>query len=443
LVTGRALVIEPAMRRAAARAAAGERSAAAKLDEAIGLACAIDLEVEQSGIVMLNTLRPATYLGTGKVDEISGLVKSFEAGIVIMDCALTPAQQRNLETAWNAKVLDRTALILEIFGRRAHTREGALQVEHAHLTYQKGRLVRSWTHLERQRGGFGFLGGPGETQLEADRRMIEERLAKIESELAKVKRTRALHRDSRRRVPYPIVALVGYTNAGKSTLFNRMTQASVLSADMLFATLDSTLRGIALPHGARIILSDTVGFISDLPTMLIAAFRATLEEVIEADVILHVRDVSHDDAEAQLRDVEKILHELGIDTRNDASRKHALIEVWNKVDRLDAAGRERLMNIAARRPSGDQPIPASALTGEGMETLAVAIEAKLAANRVLIELHIDPADGAGVSWLHRHTEVIDKTIDNEGRIAMTVRADPEKAETVKAKFFAPSHFEER
>ena len=259
--------------------------------------------------------------------------------IVVMDCALTPVQQRNLEEQWNAKVLDRTSLILEIFGRRARTREGALQVEHAHLTYQKSRLVRTWTHLERQRGGFGFLGGPGETQLEADRRMIEERLAKIENELTKVKRTRELHRESRRRVPYPIVALVGYTNAGKSTLFNRMTQASVLSADMLFATLDPTLRAVDLPHGARVILSDTVGFISDLPTMLIAAFRATLEEVIEADVILHVRDVSHDDAEAQLADVENILRQLGIDPQSNPERQAILIEVWNKIDRLDPAER--------------------------------------------------------------------------------------------------------
>jgi GTPase len=440
--TGRALVIEPILRRSATHTAAGERSAAAKLDEAVGLARAIDLEVEQSGIVMLNALRPATYLGKGKVDEIAGLAKSFEAGIVVMDCALTPVQQRNLEKAWNAKVLDRTGLILEIFGRRARTREGALQVEHAHLTYQKSRLVRSWTHLERQRGGFGFLGGPGETQLEADRRMIEERLAKIDNELAKVKRTRGLHRESRKRVPYPIVALVGYTNAGKSTLFNRLTRASVLSADMLFATLDPTLRGVALPHGARIILSDTVGFISDLPTMLIAAFRATLEEVIEADVILHVRDVSHDDAEAQLHDVEKILQELGIDMRNESGRKHALIEVWNKIDQLDEADRERLGNIAERRPQDARPVAVSALTGEGMQALATAIETKLAANRVLIELHIDPADGAGVSWLHRHTEVIDKTVDRDGRIAMTVRADPEKAQSVKARFSAPSRVQD-
>jgi GTP-binding protein HflX len=435
--TGRALVIEPVLRRTAASA---YRAPEAKLDEAVGLARAIDLNVEHSGIVTLNALRPATYLGKGKVEEIAGVVKTYDAGIVVMDCALSPVQQRNLEQAWGAKVIDRTGLILEIFGRRARTREGALQVEHAHLTYQKGRLVRSWTHLERQRGGFGFLGGPGETQIEADRRLIGERLAKIENELTKVKRTRELHRESRRRVPYPIVALVGYTNAGKSTLFNRMTRAKVLSADMLFATLDPTLRAVDLPHGARIILSDTVGFISDLPVMLIAAFRATLEEVIEADVILHVRDVSHDDAEAQLHDVEKVLAQLGIDLQNDPEHKHTLIEVWNKIDRLAPEERSRLSNVADRRPAEQRPVPVSAVTGEGIDVLAATIEARLAAGRVLIELELDPADGAGVSWLHRHTEVIHKDVDQtNGRIAMTVRAAPDKADSVRARFAHTRH----
>ena len=435
--TGRAIVIEPWLKQAASRpgsAAVNMRTPEARLAEASGLARAIDLNVVQQGLVMLSTIRPATYIGKGKVDEIAGLVKSLSASIVVMDCPISPVQQRNLEKAWGTKVIDRTGLILEIFGRRARTREGALQVEHAHLTYQKSRLVRSWTHLERQRGGFGFLGGPGETQLEADRRMIDERLAKIESELATVKRTRALHRVSRRRVPYPIVALVGYTNAGKSTLFNCMTHASVLSADMLFATLDPTLRAVALPHGARIILSDTVGFISDLPTMLIAAFRATLEEVVEADVILHVRDVSHEDAEAQLHDVEKILHELGIEPRDEVNDKRSLIEVWNKIDRLDNAARERLVNIAERRAPADRPVLVSATTGEGAETLAKVIETRLAAGREVIELRLDPADGAGVSWLHRHTEVLHKSIDENGIIAMTVRADPDKAARLRARF---------
>ena len=421
-----------------AHASVALRSPEARLDEAVGLARAIDLSVVSSGIVPLSDIRPATFIGKGKVEEIAGLVKTEDAGIVVMDCALSPVQQRNLEKAWGAKVVDRTGLILEIFGRRARTREGALQVELAHLTYQKSRLVRTWTHLERQRGGFGFLGGPGETQIESDRRMIEERIARIEAELEKVKRTRKLHRDSRKRVPYPIVALVGYTNAGKSTLFNRMSRASVLSADMLFATLDPTLRAVELPQGLRIILSDTVGFISDLPTMLVAAFRATLEEVIEADLILHVRDVSHADAEAQSLDVEQVLKQLGI-APHDGAR---LVEVWNKIDRLDRDAGISLRNRAERKPAERHPVLVSALSGEGMDRLATEIEARLAARRVTLDLVIDAADGAGVSWLHRHTEVMIKVLRDDGALAITVRVDPANAERVRVKFSpsaVPSH----
>jgi len=426
------MVVEPFRRRppSAQGREDGARSPAARLEEAVGLAKAIDLDVVEAGLAPVADIRPATYLGKGKVDEIAGIAKSEAIDLVVMDCPVSPVQQRNLEKAWNAKVLDRTGLILEIFGRRARTREGALQVEHAHLTYQKSRLVRSWTHLERQRGGFGFLGGPGETQIESDRRVIEERIARIEAELERVKRTRKLHRDSRKRVPYPIVALVGYTNAGKSTLFNRMTRATVLEADMLFATLDPTLRAIELPGGAKAILSDTVGFISDLPTMLVDAFRATLEEVIEADLILHVRDVAHGDSEAQAHDVEKVLRDLDVDP-ND---KHRLIEVWNKIDQLDAEARTRVANVAARREGESRPILVSALTGEGLDELTATIEARLMRDRITLDLMLEAADGAGLSWLYRNGEVLQRAAREDGSMAVTVRADATKAAVMRSRF---------
>jgi GTP-binding protein HflX len=423
-------VIVPQVKRRSSETGEGTRAIESRLQEAVGLARAIDLEVASAGIIPIGTIRPATFLGKGKVEEIAGLVRAEEAGLVFVDHALSPVQQRNLEKAWSAKVVDRTGLILEIFGERARTSEGRLQVELAHLNYQKSRLVRSWTHLERQRGGFGFLGGPGETQIEADRRMISDRIKRIEHDLEGVKRTRDLHRKDRRRVPYPIVALVGYTNAGKSTLFNRLTAATVKAEDMLFATLDPTLRAATLPHGARVIFSDTVGFISELPTLLIAAFRATLEEVIEADVILHVHDVAHEDAAAQAGDVEQILRDLGIDPGD----RRKIVEVWNKLDLLDSEDRDRVENTAARRPIDERPVLISATTGEGIDELLNAIEERVVAERPTLLLDLDPADGAGLGWLHRQTEVLSRALDDQGRLAVTVRVDPTRLGEVRRRF---------
>jgi GTP-binding protein HflX len=404
------------------------RSPAARLCEVLGLARAIGLDVVEQKAFPLAEIRPATFLGKGKLAELAELVSAAEIGLIVLDCALSPVQQRNLERAFGAKVIDRTGLILEIFGRRARTREGALQVELAHLAYQKSRLVRSWTHLERQRGGFGFLGGPGETQIEADRRLIAERMARIESELEGVRRTRGLHRKSRRAVPYPIVALVGYTNAGKSTLFNRLTQAGAVAEDMLFATLDPTLRKVMLPHGGQIILSDTVGFISDLPTLLIKAFRATLEEVLEADIILHVRDIAHEDSEAQRADVEAVLASLGIEAASD----QRLLEVWNKSDLLGESN-----TFARANPPGSprlKPVIVSALTGQGIEGLCAAIEARLANGRSEFDVAVDPANGAGISWLHEHTEVMAKRIEADGVVHVRVRVPLEIEQPFRRRF---------
>jgi GTPase len=434
------IVIGPYMRmrrgEAGAQTDAAVRDSEARLDEAKGLARAIDLTVVDALVAPIAQIRPATYLGKGKVEEVLGLIKGNDIELAVMDCALSPIQQRNLEKAWGAKVLDRTGLILEIFGRRAKTKEGALQVELAHLNYQRSRLVRSWTHLERQRGGFGFMGGPGETQIEADRRMIGDRIARLEGDLKKVQSTRRLHRAGRQRVPYRVVALVGYTNAGKSTLFNRLTRADVQAADMLFATLDPTLRALNLPHGGKAMLSDTVGFISNLPTQLVAAFRATLEEVLEADIILHVRDISHEDAEAQERDVDAVLRQLGIDPDADSGQR--IIEVWNKIDRFDPEERENLRNIAARRPPERPCYLVSAHSGEGIDALLAAIEDRLAAKRTTLDLSIDAADGAGISWLHRNAEVLNKEL-HDGRFAMTVRVDETKRDIVVNRFAAVPH----
>jgi GTP-binding protein HflX len=403
----RAVVVHPFLKRSDE-----PRSLEARLEEAKGLAHAIDLNVVAALPAPLSEVRPATLIGKGKVDEIKALCEAEKPELVICDGQLTPVQQRNLEKAWNSKVLDRTGLILEIFGERARTAEGRLQVELAHLTYQKGRLVRSWTHLERQRGGFGFLGGPGETQIEADRRAIGDRIAKLKRELEDVKRTRQLHREARKRVPFPVVALVGYTNAGKSTLFNKLTSADVVAKDQLFATLDPTMRGLVLPSKRRIILSDTVGFISDLPTQLVAAFRATLEEVLEADVLLHVRDISHPDAQAQKDDVLDVLSELGV---SDAAQT-TMIEVWNKIDLIPAAERPTAAN-GKREP---RSVSISAMTGEGFDKLLAMVDTTLAATAMQAELKLEPHAGADIAWVYENADVLKRSSDAKGRVKLRV-----------------------
>ena len=408
----RAVIAVPELPREGSR-----RSAEARVEEAEGLAGAIGIDVVASRSVRVRTVRPATLIGKGQVEDIAEAAKEAAAGLLIVDASLTPIQQKNLEDEVGAKVIDRTGLILEIFGERAATAEGQLQVELAHLQYQSGRLVRSWTHLERQRGGFGFLGGPGETQIEADRRLIRDRMAKIRRELDQVKRTRTLHRDRRQRAPWPVVALVGYTNAGKSTLFNRLTGESVFAENLLFATLDPTMRDIRLPGFDKVILSDTVGFVSDLPTELIAAFRATLEEVREADLLVHVRNMAHPDREAQREDVDDVLTSLGLGEEGAPPR----IEAWNKVDLLSGEERERLFKEAKRR---EDVVPISAVTGEGLEALRDCTAEKLRSGEQVHLVRLPASSGERIAWLHSRGEILEQKLD-EDELELSVRLSPD------------------
>jgi len=416
----RTLIVHPRLK----KRAAGDYAERSRLEEAEGLAAAISLDVLNSETVTIVKPNPATLLGEGTVTRIGDMVKEFEAELVVVDGHLSPGQQRNLEKAWNAKVIDRTGLILEIFGARARTREGQLQVELAHLSYQKSRLVRSWTHLERQRGGHGFLGGPGETQIEIDRRLIEERIVRLKKELETVTRTRTLHREARRRVPYPIVALVGYTNAGKSTLFNALTKSSVVAIDQLFATLDPTMRQLRLPSGRKAILSDTVGFVSDLPHELVAAFRATLEEVLEADIIIHVRDIAHPETEAQRRDVFDVLKQLGIEAEGTTERP--VIEALNKIDLLDVEARQSEITSASRTGTTaaegrdsikgarlPRAVALSAITGEGTDDLLALLDTDLGSRRQALSVDIPLEDGETLAWLYRRGEVLSREDDEQ------------------------------
>lgn len=412
----RAAVILP-LERFAGREIPGvdqSRASEARLAEAVGLAASIGLVVVHTALLPLRMRRPSTLLGEGQVSMQGQSVNQNHVEVVIVDAALSPVQQRNLERAWGCKVIDRTGLILDIFGERAATKEGALQVELAHLQYQRSRLVRSWTHLERQRGGFGFLGGPGETQIEADRRLIDDRLVRLKKELEGVRRTRGLHRTARKRVPFPVVALVGYTNAGKSTLFNALTGAEVTAKDQLFATLDPTMRGMGLPSGRRIILSDTVGFISQLPHELVEAFRATLEEVSEADVILHIRDVAHPESSVQRADVIKVLDDMVADGTLDANWPERTIEVLNKADLLGGVG-----EVTSREGS----VAVSAITGEGLEALKAAIDSRISHGMEVLDYDIPSHEGARMAWLYQHGEVIER-YDDENAVHLKVRLLP-------------------
>ena len=393
------------------------RDPAGCLEEAVSLTAAISLKVVHAEVVPLGKARPGTLFGEGKITELGDFIKHSDIDVVIIDGPVTPVQQRNLERRWQVKIVDRTGLILEIFGERAQTREGSLQVELAHLSYQRTRLVRSWTHLERQRGSLSFIGGPGESQLEIDRRLIDERITKIKRQLSSVVQTRELHRAKRKKVPYPIVALVGNTNAGKSTLFNRMTSADVFAKDLLFATLDPTMRRVTLPGGQPVILSDTVGFISSLPTELVAAFRATLEEVLEADLIVHVRDITHMDTEAQRQDVLDVLKKLGVDTDDT----EMYLEVFNKIDLLPPEEKEQIENNV-RRAEGKVAI--SAVTGEGTERFLALIEERLTAQQKVMELDIPASDGATLSWVYRHGTVLERE-DRDDKVHMQVKFSPE------------------
>lgn len=395
------------------------RQAEARLEEAINLAKAIGLNVVCAESLTLARPVPATLLGRGTVDRFSERIADERVDVVIVDHPLSPVQQRNLERAWNCKVIDRTGLILEIFGERARSREGRLQVELAHLSYQRSRLVRSWTHLERQRGGFGFLGGPGEAQIETDRRILGERITRLKRELDQVARTRTLHRRARERVPYPVIALVGYTNAGKSTLFNRLTGADAFVRDMLFATLDPLMREIRLPSGRRVILSDTVGFVSDLPMDLVAAFRATLEEVREADLILHVRDIADPDNSAQREDVHQVLRDLDIGERIETD----VLEVLNKADLLSPDQHEQIANQTARNPN---QVLVSAVDGEGVPDLLARLDERLSAGLAVLEVSVPLAEGARIAWLYRHGEVMGRK-DDEAFAHLRVRLTPKDA----------------